>query len=419
MSIGVADLDTPYKRFAALPQAVNWRGTWDAQTEYFQNDIVLSPLDSAAYIQISASSTIQGGGDPSTNPDWFQFGSGAGGVQEIRSDPWISVSNTTNPTITNVGVRDFTLSPDLNNLGTATDPVLECTGVLQVVPGLGIDIQMSPLAIPQLFNTGVREVTGQNGIAIIDGLTPQDKKIYYTGLGTLTSPQPGLTVGPGATPLVTNTGLFSVATGVGIANSSTPQTPDLSNTGLLSVVGSGITVSPAGGAGAVTLSTVHPAVSQVGTIAAVMTPATLNTTNPTGRIAVTQTAGTDWATSISTGVPYATGTYVLDFILSLTLAGPTLDQGATRISLVDSVNNVVFQLGQLTWPNYNRSVITSPISSKIVGAKIDLTALRATGFKELTHIQFDPIFVGGDPATTVGFQATTGNLFGGYYAQSI
>ena len=422
MSFGIADLDTPFKRFNALPQMLNYQATWTPTDDYFQNDMVFSPADFASYIQISPTSVISGGGDPSLNPaDWFKFGQGAGGVQEIDTDAFIGKSGTTNITIANLGVITPTLSPNLNNLGTINAFILETTGILGVTPGPGIGTQLSPLAITDLFNTGVRSITGQSNIVIADGATPFDKTISYTGVGTLTSPLPGITVGPGATPLVTNTGLLSVLTGTGITNTSTAQTPNLTNGGLISLVGSNITVVNT--AGAVTLSTTHPALSQIGTMAPVMVPSQLTITVTSGRIAVTQTPATDWATSISTGLPYATGSFELSFSITFLLSGINTDVGNTVFSLYDGVNNVLFPLttGALSYTNvaYNRSSATTPYSSTFGKFIVDLTAIRASGFKEMTHFQIDQIFVAGSLGNTVVLQAASTNIFGVYYTNPI
>jgi hypothetical protein len=278
------------------------------------------------------------------------------------------------------------------------------------------------LAITDLFNTGVRSITGQSNIVIADGVTPFDKTISYTGVGTLTSPLPGLSVGPGATPLVTNTGLLSVLTGTGITNTATAQTPNLNNDGLITLVGSNsITVNNT--AGAVTLSTTHPALSQIGTMAPVMVPSQLTSTVTSGRIAVTQTPATDWATSISTGLPYATGSFELSFSITFLLSGVNTDMGNTILSLYDGVNNVLFPLttGAVSYTNvaYNRSSATTPYSSTFGKFIVDLTAIRASGFKEVTHFQIDQIFVAGSPGNTVVLQAASTNIFGLYYINPI
>lgn len=422
MSFGVADLDTRLKRFNALPQMMNYQGTWSPTTDYFQNDVVVSPADFASYIQISPTSVITGQGDPSTNPtDWFRFGQGAGGVQEIDPGAFISTTGSTNPTITNLGVITPTLSPNLNNLGTINAFILETTGILGVTAGPGIGTQLSPLAITDLFNTGVRSIQGQSNIVIADGITPFDKVISYTGVGTLTSPLPGLTIGPGSTPLITNTGLLSLITGTGITNSSTAQTPNLTNDGLITLVGSNITVNNT--AGAVTLSTTHPSLSQIGTMAPVMVPSQLTNAVRSGRIAVTQTAGTDWATSISTGVPYAIGSFELSFSITFLLSGINTDIGNTLFSLYDGVNNVLYPLTTpaISYTNvaYNRSSATTPYSSTFGKFIVDLTAIRASGFKELTHFQIDQIFVAGTPGNSVVLQAASANIFGVYYTNPI
>jgi len=72
---------------------------WDADVQYFLNDIVFSPINDGAYIMIGGSSgptvasSFRGGNDPSTEPDWWapltQFGSqtSGGALQTVTATP--------------------------------------------------------------------------------------------------------------------------------------------------------------------------------------------------------------------------------------------------------------------------------------------------------------------------------------------
>jgi hypothetical protein len=138
---------------------------------------------------------------------------------------------------------------------------------------------------------------------------------------------------------------------------------------------------------------------------------------------VTQTAGTDWATSLSTGIPYFTGSFELSFSITFLLSGINSDMGNTVLSLYDGVNNVLFPLttGALSYTNvaYNRSSATTPYSSTFGKFIVDLTAIRASGFKEMTHFQIDQIFVASAPGNLVVLQAASTNIFGLYYINPI
>lgn len=415
----VLDLSTPLNRLNALPTAVNWRNdTWSPTTLYYRNDIVISPITSGAYINISPATTIKGGGDPSTNPTaWFVFGGGAAGVQEIQGSDYITVGPTSVPEITNNGVCNLAIGQNLNNLGTQNDPILEDLGLTSILTTPGISVVGNTVS-----NTGVIGLNSGPEITITGA---SDLSLSYSGVVSITAPDGSITVGPGSSPLISNPGLLSLTTSTGLVNSSTPQTPNISNGGVIDISGGkSITVA---NFPFVKLSTVHPSVSLVGTLVnAVMTPPTTssNQGSPPGRIPVTQLPGSLWATSIATQQPYSTGTYTIHVILGVTIEAYQNvghNFGATNFTIYDGVNNVVYSTIGIIQPTYSRNFSniafvdspTTTINSMIYRIVIDLATLWNSGFRVMTHIQLDQLGVG-LTSNTLYLAAQNTNIFAEY-----
>jgi hypothetical protein len=409
MAQGALDLADPLSRLNALPTAVNWRGLWDATTLYYRNDIVVSPITAGSYINIIPSTTILGGADPSINVvAWYAFGLGANGVQEITGSEYITVGPTSTPTITNNGVVNLILAPgkNLNNVtGDPQFPVLEDTGVTTVLGNPGILVSPGSPG-PIIDNTGVVNLVTSPAFGFTTGSNINNVSLFYTGILSVNNPpNSGITVGTGLSPIITNTGLLSLNVGTGLSNISTPQTPDIKNLGVVDISGSGITVT---GFPAIKLSTTHPSVSLIGSITTPMVPnPTLPNSptipNPPGRIPITQTPGTFWATSIATRIPYSSGTFILNLNISMLLKGPsqgitTANRGKLNFTIYDSVNNVVYapnstlkeeaQVNTIQFPRtLNNQYQPTSVNPIITSMMIDLQSLWASGFRIMTHIQ--------------------------------
>jgi hypothetical protein len=431
---GALDLSTPFSRLNALPTAVNWRGEWSPFIVYYKNDIVLSPVSKGTYINITPTTTITGGPDPSLNPvAWFAFGLGGGGVQEITGSEYITVGPTTTPTITNKGVITAPLDPNgnLNNLGTNQFVTLEDTGVTTALANPGIQLTFSALG-PTVDNIGVTAVSADPAT----GLSASGSNVIslsYTGVTSIiTQPTSGITVGAGTAPLISNSGILSVTTaGPGLTNSSTPQTPNLFNTGVTSIGSPNDSVVVAQFPN-IKLSTVHPAVSLVGTMVnSFMSPASISQKEigagpPVyGLIPITQTPGTFWATSIATQTPYSVGTFILKFNLStLISAKSSFGIGASIFTIFDSVNNVAFTpLEQLdNFIQYNRSYLPSGekyLQTHILSIVVDLQTLWASGFRTMTHIRLNQISAQGNFASSLAQLGEGTNIFGFYTSKII
>jgi hypothetical protein len=415
------DLSTPLNRLNALPTAINWRNdVWSPTTVYYKNDIVISPITSGSYINISSSTTTRGGGDPSTNASaWFVFGSGAAGVQEIQGSEYITVGPTSTPEITNNGVCDIAIGNNLNNLGTQNDPILEDLGIISVLANPGISITGNTVT-----NTGVIYINGGPEIVVTGN---SDITLSHTGVISLTqAATPGLTVGAGSSPLITNTGLLSVSASTGITNSSTAQTPNLLNAGVIDISGNGsILISDFPN---IKLSTTHPSISLIGTLVnAVMTPSPTVSSAFTpipGRIPITQIPGSVWATSIATQLPYSTGTFIIHVSLgTVTTAssGQPNNFGTIKITIFDSIHNVSYPVpdafndfNEFRSNSRNFPVIgTTTVRFPLLRIVIDLETLWATGFRQMTDILLT-VGPGSGSVNSLSLTAQTTNVFAMY-----
>ena len=223
---GVNTLKDRLTRLDVLPTMVNWRGTWTPGSQYFQNDIVVSPLTFSTYI-LYIGTTISGGGDPSINSGAWVSISGVGiGVTGVVAGTDISVTNgNTNPTISNAGVLEVALviNGGIINGGDALNPILYTNDVASIVaaePSIGVT-QPTP-GDYLITNLGVVNATGSanNGLSVT-----KDAAFNLT---------------------VANTGVLTLASGGGLTIDYPidPEVPNVSNDGLISVVGgAGITTT--------------------------------------------------------------------------------------------------------------------------------------------------------------------------------
>lgn len=412
------ELATPLQRLNALPTAVNWRGVWNEDIEFYKNDIVISPITSGSFINISASSATRGQGDPSTNPaDWYIFGEGAPGVQEIQGSEYITVGPTTTPEITNNGVREMAIGQNLNNLGTQNDPILEDLGITNIIPvSPGITYDGDTLS-----NSGLIYLSAGNSGITVDGTT--EVSLACAGILSMTALNPTITVGAGLTPLITNNGLLSVTALSGLTNTGTPQEPDLVNDGVIDISSNSMAVT---GFPNVKLSATHPFISLVGTLVDVIPVISPGVNSVIYTVPLTQDPGTLWASCLGSGTPYSTGTFTLQFSFTFNLETPSsLNIGDTKYTIVDSINNVTY-----TPPNqvvnqtaYNRANLPSTppfnliISVRVLKIILDLATLRASGFRQITGIQLTQIAAIGQVVNLTLLSENT-NVFATYNSQS-
>lgn len=233
--MSLSSLDNPLERLASLPNVMNWRGLWDNTTQYFRNDVVISPVDSAAYIALNLSTL--GGGDPSTAlpSEWLILSPGVGGITSVTAGAGISITGTpTIPQINNTGVTSLVAGTGITNVGTATDPELRNTGLLSLNVGTGLNSTGGQT--PILTNTGVLSITTtpSSGISITG--SSNAPTITNTGILSVTTPGSSgiLIAGTAQNPQIFNDGVLSVGAGAGIAIGGTAQNPTITLTATVS-----------------------------------------------------------------------------------------------------------------------------------------------------------------------------------------
>jgi hypothetical protein len=376
------ELDDAYERHEFLPLAVNWLGPWDSTSVYFKNDVVTSPINTASYIMIGPSTTIQGGDDPSINIfNWFQYGRSIDTVQNITVGPGIELTGTgVNPIVNNTGVVSIVPGDGFSNIGTASDPILACETLTAIVPGLGINVFGIPT--PNIVNTGVTYIREGAGIAL--DYTNGQAYIFNGGIESLTAAptDPGLTVSAGPIKTITNTGVLSVIPGTGIINDGTASEPDLRNGGVVSLVPSNPSVTITGNGSVLNIASNNPHKTPVW----LPTAATQISPGPNTRIIpITQAPGL-WANCLATGVPFSSGYFSLN--IPFTFSTPDIRNSTSlqlQLILLDSTNNIQYPL---FYRVYNPRLPNATFVRFCIGnILINLFELRASGFRVLTGIQ--------------------------------
>jgi len=180
MSSIVQSLDTPFERLALLPTTMNWLGTWEANTLYFKNSVVISPVDGAIYILVGATSVVDDV-DPSASLLWDTVTpTTASGVNTVTGSDYIDVDNTDpqNPIVSNTGVLLIRAQNGLQVQGTTKNPLFVNTGVLFVREGLGIDITDDIVS-----NTGVISIEPGADISVTGD--PFNPTVANTGVNSI------------------------------------------------------------------------------------------------------------------------------------------------------------------------------------------------------------------------------------------
>lgn len=222
--------DTPLERLGLLPNGMNWRGGWDATTQYYQNDVVTSPSNLASYI-LDGPTALLGGVDPSLNPDWIELSATTTGVIQVNAGAGITIGGTaTVPIVENDGILTITSgNAGIQVVGGSGVPPLNAiisnTGLLGVQNGLGINIT-GPVNNPFINNNGVRTLTAGNGITV-NNADPNNPVVINGGVTSIINGG-GLTVTNPTGPIVTitNEAVLTVVAGTGITvNNTDPQNP--------------------------------------------------------------------------------------------------------------------------------------------------------------------------------------------------
>lgn len=404
------ELDTPLARLATLPQMMSWLGEWNANDEYYQNNIVTDPITTGSYIYTGFSAAIRGGLPPSQviGPSiWTAFGSVvAAGVQRLLEGDGILVDGSdTVPTVSNTGVITTVTTGGLENIGTTQFPTYVLNNVVsQVQPDLGISVTNT--AVPQISNTGILQIFPGSGISVTG---QNDLTLANTGVVSIgVSPGTALTItSPGQNPVVNNTGLVSITEGLGIAKEPglPANEPQLKNTGVISIIPSNIEVTDGpGGPGDKELRMINPVKTLVfNSQDLVMTPASLNSNGAVGLIPITQSVGTFWENTMENGLPSPIdnqGTFILDVALKFTGSGSS---GGVSLNmyLQDDTQSPPIEVGPFL-AKFGATGVAAQVPNRIYlfsSVAIRVYPARASGFRKLTGLRFVKTQQSGIPTT--------------------
>ena len=404
MTTGVLDLATPFERHRNLPTAMNWLGEWDSNTLYYSNDIVISPINGAAYILVGTSSSLQGGGDPSVNDAWYSYGGVGAQIVSVRTGDGIKLTGgQTNPEINNTGVNSVQfLDSVLQNIGTATNVVIDSSAVTDIGAVLGIRVDTTG-TVQTITNTGVTKLQSYTGIGL-EGAYPRPIKVVNTGVLTVESANSALTVTAGQIPQITNNGVLTLTELTGIGNSGTATEPIWSNLGVFDLSGDA-SITIGGNRQNPTLVSNNSRATVVwnnSSLVAVPPTWGRGASNYEGKIAVSQVPNTLWAKCVGTGVPYAKGVFILTIPFVIKTTGSqssiTLERNVP-VFLYDSTTNIRFQAnimdrqGGNPFANdirYNTIYLASRTNvtwtTALLNYYINLDLIRKSGFRTLTDI---------------------------------
>jgi hypothetical protein len=217
------ELLDPLTRLSFLPTAMNWRGEWNNASQYFKNDVALSPTNNASYLLFGA--TTNRGDDPAFNADWFQVFPHTTGLEGLVAGNGISVApvpSIDNPTISNSGVQSITANTGLS----WSSPTLTNTGVLGIVADPSSTSGLSwTRSTSTLLNAGV---VSAFTLGISNSGTPQNQVWSNQGILALNAGgNISVSVDSSGTATIGNTGILALNGGSNIERSGATATPTL------------------------------------------------------------------------------------------------------------------------------------------------------------------------------------------------
>lgn len=423
------ELDTPLARLATLPQMMSWIGEWNANDEYYRNNVVTDPLTTGTYIYTGFSASIRGGLPPSQviGPSiWTAFGAiVAAGVQRIVEGNGIKVDGSdTVPTISNTGVILTTTDGGLENIGTPQFPTyVLANAVSQVQPDLGISVTNN--AVPLIANTGVINIVPGAGISVSG---QSDVTLANTGVISIgVAPGTALTItNPGQNPTINSTGASSIIPGVGIAlEPGRPvNEPQLNNTGVTDITPNNIAVAQGpGGPGDLELRMINSVKTLVyNSQNLVMTPPTLVNDGDQGIIPITQSVGTFWEDAMENGPPLPNnnqGTFVLEFSLKFT--GTASAAGISLLLyLQDNTSSPTAEVGPFVL-RAGAIGVSSQVPERIylfTSMAVKVQPARASGFSKLTGLRIVKTKVGQSFLDTIRL-ASSGPCYATWFNQTL
>lgn len=404
------------ERLSDFPYMMNWRGTWLATEQYIKNDVVISPLNTAAYILLETS--LLDGSDPSSSSSWAELAPSATGITQLSGGVGITVTDPTGPitTITNDGVLSLISGANISVDNTdPQNPKINSTALSGVSAGLGISVSGHSFS-PTITNTGVRTLA-----VVAPGLStsgdPNNPSIATSAVLSITQGN-GILVTGGQTPTITNNGVISITAGPGInVNNTDPRNPIITNLGIVSLAG-GVNI-------VITGTTTNPIVSArvpvvtVVSVANNVIPLPPQPTPPTllSQILIAPSITDIFYDFIFSGPPDANGIFFLDltcinFFLSAATPVPTGEK--ITVYIIDNTTTpstpILFPIGEIIMDSTPNAY---PFQIRPSMYPFNITALRATGFRS-------PDGVGFLNQTTAVLEINTwSDIYATYYPQGI
>jgi hypothetical protein len=390
--MSLAPLQSSLERLNILTTAMNWRGQWVSDEQYFQNDVVTSPINNGTYICSVSSfrSTI----DPSTDAAWGEVSATSTGVASLQGGVGISIDSTNpnQPIINNEGVLTVAGGTSITVDNTdPMNPVISTTAIEAIAPGVGINIDNTIPTIPVISNTGVIQITG---VDILVSGTQQNPTIINTGVVSVIG-SAGIAVSSATGDVtITNTGVNTLAVvSPGISLGGTAQLPIIGNTGVVSVAAADSSIVIGGTAQNPTISAVtpkltilYPALSFGGL--SVIQP------NYTGSLTFAQPAAPTFLTTTVAAPPagFPNAAFMFDFsALVCYFIDSTPFAGTETISIkfFDSTTNTTYV--PANFPN-DLSIVASALSVSppypfpLCSAYYDIAEAYTAGMRVITNI---------------------------------
>jgi hypothetical protein len=397
--MSVQGLQNPYERLQVLPTTMNWRGAWLVTQTYFKNDVVISPINGASYI-LANQTAVQGGPDPSADPEFVELSPLSTGVIGLTAGTAIGIDNTnpTNPVISNDGVR--TLDGDgVTIVVDNTDPnnpVISSNSITILQQGQGISINNNNPQIPVIGNTGVRQILAADASITVSNPTGI-VTLSANGLLGVTQGLGIAVTGTAQNPVIANAGVVSLAVGAGLSSTGGAN-PTIANTGVLSVAAADTSIVVSGTAQNVIVRTSAPvlvrAFTGFGDTGTGFLPANPNTAfgTPTN-VPASPNIFRDY---VANGAPDPTGIFMIDmtqFMLQFTSFGGAAQViqnliSVTFIQVVPGGPNRFYTSATILNNTYLTVGATYPVLASVGMLYFNVADARTAGLTAVSAISF-------------------------------
>ena len=396
--MSVQGLQNPYERLQVLPTTMNWRGAWLVTQTYFKNDVVISPINGASYI-LANQTAVQGGPDPSADPEFVELSPLSTGVIGLTAGTAIGIDNTnpTNPVISNDGVR--TLDGDgVTIVVDNTDPnnpVISSNSITILQQGQGISINNNNPQIPVIGNTGVRQILAADASITVSNPTGI-VTLSANGLLGVTQGLGIAVTGTAQNPVIANAGVVSLGVGAGLSSTGGAN-PTIANTGVLSVAAADTSIVVSGTAQNVLVRTSAPVLVRAfvgfGSAGTGFQPANPNTAS--GTPTVVPASPNIFRDYLANGAPDPTGIFMIDMtqlILQFTSFGAAqVIQNLITVTFIQSVSGGpprLYTSATILNNTYLTVGAAYPVVSSLGMLYFNVADARTAGLTALTSISF-------------------------------